>query len=168
MILLLCFLMLAVQPAQALDSATGKDSEVVSGIFSPFGIGPTIISSSDDADFIAAHDAFLAGDAKKLAFYAQRLKKSPLEVYVSYYQLRLNLENASPGEVTAFLSRPDDTPVIDQLRKEWLKILGKTRQWELFDSEYPRLLNKEIELVCYDLQSHSRSSYLLALRNASR
>ena len=168
MIFLLCVLILAAQPAQAQDSAPNQDSEIISGIFSPFGIGPTIISSSDDADFIAAHDAFLAGDRKKLALYAQRLKKSPLEVYVSYYQLRLDLENASAEEITAFLSRPDDTPVIDQLRKAWLKLLVKTGQWELFDKEYPRLLDKEIELVCYDLQSLSRRSYLLALRNASR
>jgi len=37
------------------------------------------------ADFLAARDAFRAGDAVKLGRFAQRLKNTPLEVYASYY-----------------------------------------------------------------------------------
>ncbi|MEK7810845.1 MAG: transglycosylase, partial [Pseudomonadota bacterium] len=54
----------------------------------------TSVYANEDADFLAARDAFRAGNAKKLAQFAQRLKKYPLEVYVSYYQLKLNLERA--------------------------------------------------------------------------
>src|SRR5471032_3348190 len=86
------------------------------------------VLANQDADFLAAHDAFLAGDAVKLGRYAQRLKKTPLEVYVSYYQLSLGLENADPKAVKNFLSSPEDTPMIDQLRGEWLKLLGKKQQ----------------------------------------
>lgn len=124
------------------------------------------ISAADDADFRAALDAFRAGDALKLERYAKRLKKSPLEAYVSYYQLRLNLENADPGMVESFLSRPEDTPMIDRLRGEWLKLLGKKQQWELFDAEYPRLRIEETELVCYALQSRLRGQEQAALREA--
>jgi len=156
------------------------------------------------ADFLAAHDAFLAGDAVKLGRYAQRLKKTPLEVYVSYYQLSLALENADakhvlspttrplalspstlpgtgsveePGQalrsgveraVKNFLARPEDTPIIDQLRGEWLRLLGKNQQWDLFDAEYPRLLNEDTELACYALQSRRRSQELAALREARK
>src|SRR4030067_927476 len=110
-----------------------------------------------DADFLAARDAFRAGDAVKLERFAQRLKKTPLEVYVSYYRLRLDLENADTGAVKDFLSRPEDTPMIDRLRGEWLKQLGKKQQWEWFDAEYPRLLNEDTELTSYALQSRLRS-----------
>lgn len=140
--------------------------------------------ADQDADFLAAHDAFLAGDTVKLGRYAQRLKNTPLEVYVNYYQLRLSLGNAdtrpvpSKAEwpvpnsvaeaVTTFLARPEDTPMIDQLRGEWLKLLGRKQRWELFDAEYPRLTNEDTELTCYALQSRRRTQELAALREARK
>ena len=120
------------------------------------------------ADFLATRDAFRAGDAVKLGRFAQRLKNTPLEVYASYYRLRLGLENADTGAVKDFLSRPEDTPMIDRLRGEWLKQLGKKQQWEWFDAEYPRLLNEDTELTCYALQSRRRSQEQAALNEARR
>ncbi|MDD5301303.1 MAG: transglycosylase SLT domain-containing protein [Gallionella sp.] len=119
-----------------------------------------------DADFLAAHDAFRAGDAAKLERFAQRLNKTPLEVYVSYYRLRLGLEKADIKEIKDFLARPEDTPVIDRLRGEWLKLLGNRQQWDLFDAEYPRLLNEDTELTCYALQSRLRRQEQSALHEA--
>ena len=119
-----------------------------------------------DTDFIAVYDAFRAGDAIKLNRSAQRLKKSPLEVYASYYQLRLGLENADTKDIKSFISRPEDTPMIDRLRGEWLKLLGKQQQWDMFDAEYPRLLNEDTELTCYALQSRLRSQEQDALHEA--
>lgn len=118
------------------------------------------------ADFLAARDAFRAGDAAKLEQFAQRLKKSPLEVYVSYYQLRLDLERTDAKKIREFLARPEDTPVIDRLRGEWLKSLGNRQQWALFDAEYPRLLEEDAELTCYALQSRRRGDETGALREA--
>ena len=117
-----------------------------------------------DADFLAAHDAFRAGNATRLEQFAQRLNKTPLEVYARYYRLRLGLENAGVKEVKDFLSRPEDTPMIDRLRGEWLKLLGKKQQWDLFDAEYPRLVNEDTELTCYALQSRLRNQEQVALR----
>lgn len=118
------------------------------------------------ADFLAVRDAFRAGDAVKLGRYAQRLKDTPLEVYASYYRLRLGLENAGTSAVKDFLSRPEDTPMIDRLRGEWLKLLGKKQQWDLFDEEYPRLLSEDAELTCYALQSRLRNEEQAALHEA--
>jgi len=121
---------------------------------------------SSDGDFLAAYAAFRVGDAAKLDRYAQRLKKTALEVYVSYYQLRLDLEKTDPQAIRSFLARPEDSPVIDRLRSEWLKQLGKNQQWDLFDAEYPHLINDDTELTCYALQSRRRSHEVAALRNA--
>lgn len=120
----------------------------------------------NDADFLAAHGAFRAGDADRLARLAQRLQNTPLDVYIAYYQLRLDLENADTDAVKSFLSRPEDTPVIDRLRGEWLKMLGMKQQWDLFDTEYPRLLNEDTELTCYALQSRLRIQAKHALNGA--
>ncbi|MGA7749310.1 MAG: transglycosylase SLT domain-containing protein [Gallionella sp.] len=121
-----------------------------------------------DTDFLAAHDAYLAGNAAKLGRYARRLKNTPLEIYASYYQLRMGLIKAKPETVNSFLSRPEDTPLIDLLRVEWLKLLGKRQQWDSFDAEYPHLLNEDTDLTCYALQSRRRTQELTALRKARK
>jgi soluble lytic murein transglycosylase len=122
--------------------------------------------ASEDTDFLAARDAFRIGDAGKLARLAPRLKKSPLEVYVSYYQLRLGLEKADVKTIRQFLARPEDTPAINRLRGDWLRMLGKKQQWEVFDAEYPRLLNEDTEITCYALQARLRSHTDVAMRDA--
>jgi len=148
-------------PVELLPSSIRAAGGAGAGAGTSSGVPP-----AGDPDFRAAQGAFRAGDAARLARYAKRLEKSPLEVYVSYYRLRLDLENADPGAVTSFLSRPQDTPMIDRLRGEWLKLLGKKQQWELFDAEYPRLLNEDTELACYAMQSRRRSQEQAALREA--
>lgn len=126
-------------------------------------IAPAALASQDD-DFLAARDAFRAGDAARLEILAQRLSHSPLEVYTAYYQLRMRLETADAAVIREYLARPDDTPLIDRMRAEWLKVLGRKQQWELFDSEYPRLIAGDAELTCYALQSRIRNQQQTVLR----
>lgn len=121
---------------------------------------------ASDADFLALNDAFRAGDAAKLERFARRLKSTPLEVYADYYRLRLGLENSDASAVSHFLSRPEDTPMVDRMRGEWLKLLGKRQQWDEFDAEYPRLINEDTGLTCYALQSRLRNQEQTALREA--
>ena len=122
--------------------------------------------ASQDDDFLAARDAFRVGDAAKLATFAQRLKYGPLEVYTAYYQLRMELATSNPSVIRAFLARPEDTPLIDKMRAEWLSVLAKNQQWDLFDSEYPRLLVENPELTCYALQSRLRKQDMNVLKEA--
>lgn len=112
-----------------------------------------------DADFLAAREAFRIGDAVRFERYASRLTQSPLEPYITYYRLRMNLDSVDPGVIRAFLARGDESPVIDRLRGEWLKRLGEGGQWDTFDAEYPRLENPDNELACYALQSGLRSDW---------
>jgi len=119
-----------------------------------------------DADFLAARDAFRSGNAASLDGYAPRFKSSPLEIYIAYYRLRMNLETADAATVKSFLNRPDDSPLIDRLRVDWLKLLGKKQQWELFDGEYPRAANADTELLCYALQSKRRIAAEAAMTDA--
>ena len=114
---------------------------------------PALATADQDADFLAARDAFRVGNATKLNQFAARLKQSALEPYMAYYQLRMRLETSTDTEVMTFLSRPEDTPLINRMRMEWLKMLGKKRRWVTFSSQYPRLTSTEPELVCYDLQA---------------
>lgn len=125
----------------------------------------TALANQED-DFLAARDAFRVGDASKLDVLAQRLQHSQLEVYVAYYRLKLQLETADVSTIRDYLSRPDDSPLIDKMRADWLRVLGKKQKWDLFDSEYPRLISEDAELNCYALQSRMRSQEQAVLREA--
>ncbi|MDD3884360.1 MAG: transglycosylase SLT domain-containing protein [Gallionella sp.] len=105
-----------------------------------------------DEDFLQLREAYRKGDAAQLAKFQRRLKGSPLEIYGRYYALRLTLKNVDTKAVTDFLAQPEDSPVIDRLRGEWLKELAKNQDWAAFEAEYPRLINEDTELACYHLQ----------------
>lgn len=110
------------------------------------------LSASQDSDFIAAREAFQVGNAKRFDEYAKRLQRHVLWPYVEYFQLRLELRTTSIEVIRNFLSRHEGRLVADRLRGDWLKILGKNQQWQLFEAEYPLLVNKDTELMCYYYQ----------------
>ncbi len=119
-----------------------------------------------DEDFLAARDAFRAGDARKLENYTRRLKGYVLEPYAQYYQMRLRLEDADPATVNRFLATYEDTPLANRLLVDWLKILGKRQQWDQFDADIPRYTGDDIEIACYAIQSRARTGRRDALYEA--
>jgi len=110
------------------------------------------LSASQDSDFIAARQAFQTGDAKLLDEYARRLQRHALWPYIDYFQLRMVLRTTDITVIRNFISRYEGNLVADRLRGDWLRILGKNQQWQLFESEYPLLVNKDTELNCYSYQ----------------
>lgn len=127
---------------------------------------PAVSLANQDEDFLAAREAFRSGDSAKLERIAARMKNSPLEPYLSYYQLRMHWDEKDSTPIKQFLSRPEDTPVIDQFRVEWLKYLGQHQRWSEFAAEFPRALNVDAELACYALQWRQLSDEETALRDA--
>ena len=105
--------------------------------------------------FLAARAAVRAGDYdySKLARYDAQLQGYLLEPYVASWMLRPRLEDASPEEVRAFLAREQGTVLAEQVRKEWLKVLGKQGRWNLFRSELPLLVKHDNDITCYALQA---------------
>lgn len=127
---------------------------------------PAVATAGPDEDFLAAREAYRSGDSARLEKLAGSLRNTPLEPYLSYYQLRLRLYSHKHEAVKEFLARPDDTPVIDLLRLEWLKWQAIQAQWEEFASAYPRLLEADDEVRCYALQARLKSSLELAMHEA--
>jgi len=105
-----------------------------------------------DADFLAAKAAFDRGDRAKLDILAPKLAGHVLESYVEYWQLRGKLDTASDDEVRAYLARWPGSPLVDRLRLEWLKALGKRAQWDTFGAEYPLAAGEDLELACFGIQ----------------
>lgn len=112
-----------------------------------------------------ARDAARTGDSKQLEQLAAKFPGHVLEPYVQYWRLRARLEARDPAEIRAWLAANRDTPLSDYLRRDWLKQLGKSAQWELFNAELPALINDDLEITCYALQARS-SVDSLALREA--
>ncbi|MDB5901617.1 MAG: lytic transglycosylase catalytic subunit [Betaproteobacteria bacterium] len=110
-----------------------------------------------DDDFLAARDAFRSGDSRRIDYYAGRLKGYVLEPYVAYWQLRVRLEEASPADVRRFLAAYGDTPVARTLLGDWLRFLGRTGQWQLFDVDYALYSGEDLDITCYGIQSRARS-----------
>jgi soluble lytic murein transglycosylase len=123
-------------------------------------------AAGEEDDFLAAREAFRMGDAAKLERHAERLTGYILEPYVTYWRLRIRLEQADPGELRTFIERHADSAVSGRLRMEWLKFLGERKEWDLFDAEFERLARDDIELSCYALQSKMRSAESEALAAA--
>lgn len=124
------------------------------------------LSASQDGDFLAAREAFQTGNAKRLDESAARLQRHVLWPYVDYYQQRMLLRTTDNANIRYFLSRYDGALVADRMRGDWLKILGKNQQWALFDTEYPLLVNKDNELLCYYYQRRLNASDRTVLAEA--
>ncbi|HLP81103.1 MAG TPA: transglycosylase, partial [Nitrosomonas sp.] len=110
------------------------------------------LAANQDSEFIAARQAFQSGNGNRLDEYAPRLKRHVLWPYIEYYQLRMQLRTTDMASIRHFLSRYEGSLVGDRLRSDWLKILGKSQQWQIFDKEYPQLVNNDTELLCYAYQ----------------
>src|SRR5437660_978241 len=106
---------------------------------------------AQDAALLAARDAFEANHRAKLATLAPKLKGHVLEPYVEYWQLFFRLPGASAEDVRDFLSRYPGTALAEQLRADWLKVLGRSGRWELFQAEYAALSGDDPEVTCYML-----------------
>ena len=104
-----------------------------------------------DAAIISARNAFESRNKGRVEALLPKLKGHPLEIYAEYWSLFLRLPGAPAGEVREFLNRYSSTMLAEQLRGDWLKVLGKAGRWELFDLEYPALASDDPEVTCYAL-----------------
>lgn len=130
---------------------------------------PQAVAAGSDADFLAARDAFRAGDAVRLNALAKRLEGHVLSPYLAYYQLQMRLRDASEEEVRSFIASNADSLLSDRLRADWLRVLGRQQNWVLFQAEYPALVNNDdAELACFALQARLQSSDDEAIQEARR
>ena len=113
-----------------------------------------VVGNTADADFLALREAALRGETGEANRLAARLSSYPIQSYVEYYRLYPRLPSAPEGEIRQFLEHYDGTAIADRLRNDWLLLLGRARDWRVFDEQYPRFaLNDDTQVKCYALQS---------------
>jgi soluble lytic murein transglycosylase len=120
------------------------------------GVLPAAVPAQpSDADVLAAREAAQRGQWKVLESHRARLAGHILEAYPSYWLLAGNLERSDPREVRAFLERHAASPLAESLRREWLRTLGSSAQWDVFRAEYPKVVGDDIEITCYSFQERA-------------
>ena len=112
-----------------------------------------IAAQASDAGIVAAREASRAGNVRALETLRAKTAGHLLESYPAYWHLSATLEKASPDDIRAFLARHADGPLADFLRRDWLRFLGNTGQWDLFRAEHAALLSEDAEVACHALQS---------------
>jgi soluble lytic murein transglycosylase len=106
-------------------------------------------ASKTDEALLAAHAAFIAGDAVRLGRHAAALQGHLLEPWIEYWRLKLRLEDTPAGEIQAYLQRHGSTYPGERLRSDWLRELGKRGDWQAFDAEFPAFRREDLEVRCY-------------------
>ena len=119
-----------------------------------------------DADFVAAKTAFERGDWRRLDALAPALAGHPLERYVSFWQIHSRIDDATAETVQGFIARFPDGPLVERLRIDWLKALGKRGDWNRFAVEYSPSSGEDTELACYAVQYRLQRDGLAALAAA--
>jgi len=113
-------------------------------------------ASAGDLEFLSARDAFQRGQPERVAALAGQLQGHPLQPYVEMWMLRTRLPALPADEVRQFLDGHPGELVANRLRADWLRTLGRQQQWAAFDQEWPALIEPDVELQCYQLQSLAR------------
>jgi len=101
-------------------------------------------------DYLAAIQAARHGQLARARQYLPRLEGYPLRGYVEYELLKDRLAAAPPAEIRRFLEQNRDTPLVDALRRKWLRLLARRPDWDTFLHEYQDV-ERDPELQCLRL-----------------
>ncbi len=105
-----------------------------------------------DAAVLEMQQAFRKGDRARLSALLPQAQNHPLAAWAAYWELRARLDDASSDEVQAFLQRWAGTYQEDRLRNDWLRVLGKQRDWDQFSAALPGFrMRDDREVRCYTL-----------------
>lgn len=128
---------------------------ILSLVFCTTTLADPIITTEDaDQRFLTLRSLAKKENVAKVSELANQLSTYPIDSYVNYYQLKARIEEASEAEILGFIAKYNKSAIADRLRNDWLLVLGKNGQWDLFDREYPLfILKDDFQLKCYDLQS---------------
>ena len=110
-----------------------------------------LAQTASDSEILAAKEAAQKAQWKALEAIRARIGGHPLEAYPAYWLLSGTIDRANPAEVQAFFARYPEGPLAEGLRREWLRTLGASGQWDLFRAEFPKLVGDDPEITCHAL-----------------
>jgi soluble lytic murein transglycosylase len=143
-------------PAPALPRRAAQAPPVRAHMPASAQSAPTVpVAGPADTGIVAAHAAWVDGDADRVGAYAPQVAGSLLEPYVAYWQASARLRGPNPDDsaVRPFLARYPGTVLADRLRADWLMALATRGDFATFDAERRRLVlgGDDAQLACYTL-----------------
>ena len=109
-------------------------------------------ASAADTAALDMAQAYKVRDRKRLAALLPQLRGHTLEPWGAYWDLSARLDAVGPTELQNFFSRYAGTYQEDRLRAEWLLMLGRNRDWAVFNREYALYrMNDDKSVRCYAL-----------------
>ncbi|MES2037603.1 MAG: transglycosylase SLT domain-containing protein [Pseudomonadota bacterium] len=119
--------------------------------------------ANDDDRFMALRDAAMHDDAASVEQYAATLKNYDIPSYIDYYRIRSRLVKTSNSEFREFISKYEGSAIADRLRNDWLLLLGRRGEWDLFDQQYPQfVVADDNQLRCYSQLSKAMKQQKVA------
>ncbi|RYF22469.1 MAG: lytic transglycosylase domain-containing protein [Comamonadaceae bacterium] len=111
-----------------------------------------IAQNRGDEAVLEMQKAFRKGDKAALATLLPAARGHVLEPWAAYWELKARLNEASTGEVNAFLQRYAGSYQEDRLRNDWLLLVGQRRDWAQFAELHPQYrMSDDREVRCYAL-----------------
>lgn len=113
---------------------------------------PSAPAGDPDAVITDMAEAYKKDDSRRLAALLPRAQGHVLEPWAAYWELSARLDTARSDEVDAFFTRYAGSYQEDRLRNEWLKVLGRRRDWPRFEAAYGAYrMRDDTETRCYAL-----------------
>ena len=113
-------------------------------------------TKAGDSLILEMHEAFRKNDKARLTALLPQARDHALAPWAAFWELRARLDTASKQDIQDFLTRYAGTYQEDRLRLEWLKQLGKRRDWAAFNAEYPLYrMRDDKEVRCYALAAEA-------------
>lgn len=106
--------------------------------------------------FQEAVNALQAKDITRFTELQQGLAGYPIAHYLQYFYLRDQLASVKPQQVDAFLTQNPDSPVTALLRRSWLNMLAKQKNWAAYLSAYTP--QESVGLQCLYLQAQIKTN----------
>jgi len=121
-----------------------------------------------DAAFLLARDAFRNGERVRLGRQLALLQGHPLQPWAEYWSLRLRLDDGDASGVPDYLNRHAGSYLAEKLRGDWLRVLGKAGDREVFQRELPALVQPDTEIRCYTAQFADTDDMVRPLWNSGQ
>ena len=121
---------------------------------------PLFAQEGRDSTYLAARDAFRAGDRARLDRAAGQIGNHELAPYVENYQLRMTMDQGDSTALRGFFERYERSYVAEKLRADWIRWLGKRGGGSEIVVEYPKLIAPEPDVTCWFQQARLASCLL--------
>lgn len=116
--------------------------------------------ADNNESFLAARDAYRAGNVTRFEREAQLLQHSILQPYIEYWQINLHMAQENDTDILDFIARQADSPLSSKLRIDWLRQLAQRQDWPAFVRMYPQVGGADTSLQCDAWQAQIASATL--------